>query len=167
MLSIGAGTGLLYLLRWFWWRINAWSEIAAMASSFLLAVAVLVLQQQGQSFSSPVSLVVTVALTTVVWLTATWLTRPTDRETLHRFYRLVRPAGPGWAEVRAACGGLAPADDLRAASVGTVAACVGVYSALFGTGHWLMGHTTSAAISGVLLVAATFVTIRAIVRLWQ
>ena len=101
----------------------------------------------AQSFSSPVSLVVTVALTTVVWLTATWLTRPTDRETLHRFYRLVRPAGPGWAEVRAACGGLAPADDLRAASVGTVAACVGVYSALFGTGHWLMGHTTSAAIS--------------------
>jgi solute:Na+ symporter, SSS family len=167
LLSIGAGTGLLYLLRWFWWRINAWSEIAAMGSSFLLAVAVLVLQRQGHSFSSPASLVVTVALTTAVWVAATLSTAPTDRQTLQRFYRRVRPAGPGWMEVREACGGLAPADDLRAASVGTVAATVAVYSALFGTGHWLMGHTTAAAVSAVLLVASGFVTLRAIVRLWQ
>jgi hypothetical protein len=69
--------------------------------------------------------------------------------------------------VRAACGGLPPADDLRAATVGTVAACVCVYSALFGAGHWLMGHTTAAAISALTLVISTVVTIRAIVRLWQ
>ena len=167
LLSIGAGTGLLYLLRWFWWRINAWSEIAAMASSFLLAVVVLVLQRQGLFVSSPVTLVITVVLTTLVWLAATWLTPPTDRETLLRFYRLVRPAGPGWTEVRAACGDLAPADDLRAASIGTFAACVTVYSALFGVGHWLMGHNTAAAISAVTFVGATIVTIRAIVRLWR
>jgi hypothetical protein len=69
--------------------------------------------------------------------------------------------------VRAACGNLAPADDLRAASTGTVAACVSVYSALFGVGHWLMGHDTAAAISAVSFVGATIVTTRAIVRLWR
>jgi Na+/proline symporter len=167
LLSIGAGTGLLYLLRWFWWRINAWSEIAAMASSFLLALAVLALQRQGLSPSPHVTLVITVALTTTVWLTVTWLTAPTDPDTLSRFYRLVRPAGPGWAAVRARCGGLAPADDLQAALVGTLAGCVLVYSALFGVGHWVMGHTTAAAISAVTLVASGSVVIRAIVRLWQ
>jgi Na+/proline symporter len=167
LLSIGAGTGLLYLLRWFWWRINAWSEIAAMASSFLLAVAVLVLRRQGYAISSTVSLVVTVGLTTAIWVAATLLTAPTDRQTLQGFYRIVRPAGPGWAEIREVCGGLAPADDLRAATVGTLAATLAIYSALFGTGHWLMGHTTAAAMSAVLFAGSAFVTFRAIVRLWQ
>jgi solute:Na+ symporter, SSS family len=167
LLSIGAGTGLLYLLRWFWWRINAWSEIAAMASSFLLALAVLALQRQGLSPSPHVTLAITVALTTIVWLTVTRLTAPTDPETLARFYRRVRPAGPGWNDVRARCGGLAPADDLQAALVGTLAGCVFVYSALFGVGHWLMGHAMAAAISAVSLVASGSVVIRAIVRLWQ
>jgi hypothetical protein len=167
LLSIGAGTGLLYLLRWFWWRINAWSEIAAMASSFVLALVVLALQRQGLSPSPHVTLVITGVLTTIVWLTATWLTAPTDPMTLENFYRRVRPAGPGWDAVRARCGGLAPADDLMAALVGTLAACVFVYSALFGVGHWLMGHTSAAAISAVTLAASAWVTIRAIVRLWR
>ena len=167
LLSIGAGTGLLYLLRWFWWRINAWSEIAAMASSFLLAVGILVLQRLGHVLPSHVTLLVTVAATTVVWLVATWLTPPADAETLARFYRRVRPAGPGWARVRAACGGLAPADDLGAAFAGTVASCVSVYSALFGVGHLLMGHTAEAAVSAVALIASAWVVIRAMVRVWR
>jgi Na+/proline symporter len=167
LLSIGAGTGLLYLLRWFWWRVNAWSEIAAMASSFTLAVGVVVLQKQGLSLSPPVTLVITVAVTTMVWMVATWMTAPTDPETLARFYRLVRPAGPGWAAVRARCGGLAPADDLGAALTGMLASCLCVYSALFGVGHYLMGHTTAAAVSGLALVAGAVVMIRAIVRLWR
>jgi Na+/proline symporter len=167
LLSIGAGTGLLYLLRWFWWRINAWSEIAAMASSFVLALAVLMLRRQGASVSPEVTLVLTVGVTTVIWLAATWLTAPTDPRTLERFYRRVRPGGPGWATVRAACGGLPPADDLGAAFLGTVSASVCVYSALFGAGHWLMGHTTAAAISAVTLVLGALATSRAIVRLWR
>src|SRR5262245_54708797 len=140
LLSIGAGTGLLYLLRWFWWRINAWSEIAAMASSFALAVALVVLERRGVTFPAHWSLIVTVAVTTIAWLAATWLTPPTDDETLRRFYRLARPAGPGWSDVRAACGGLAPEDDLTAGFVGWIASCAFVYAAIFGMGHLLMGH---------------------------
>jgi solute:Na+ symporter, SSS family len=166
LLSIGAGTGLLYLLRWFWWRVNAWSEIAAMASSFLLAVTIVALRAQGVAWAPHVTLVITVTVTTAVWLAATWLTAPDDPQTLRRFYERVRPAGPGWTGIRAACGGLPPADDLGAAFTGTVASCAFVYSALFGVGHALMGHTTAATVSAVILVVSAAVTIRAIVRLW-
>jgi len=167
LLSIGAGTGLLYLLRWFWWRINAWSEIAAMASSFVLAVGVVLLQRAGLPLSPQVTLVITVVVTTVVWLSVTWMTPPTDADTLARFYRLARPAGPGWTAVRARCGGLAPADDLGAAFAGMLASCACVYAALFGAGHLLMGHTTLAAISGAVLVASGVVVMRAMARLWR
>jgi SSS family solute:Na+ symporter len=166
LLSIGAGTGLLYLLRWFWWRVNAWSEIAAMASSFLLAITFVALQRRGVALAPHVSLVITVVATTAVWLAVTWLTAPDDPQTLRRFYERVRPAGPGWASVRAACGGLAPADDLGAAFTGSAASCAFVYSAVFGVGHALMGHTTAATVSAVILVVSAAVTIRAIVRLW-
>ena len=166
LLSIGAGTGLLYLLRWFWWRINAWSEIAAMVSSFLLAVGLLVAQRKGMALPAHVTLIGTVIVTTLVWLAATWLTPPTDRATLHRFYRLARPAGPGWAEVRRECGGLASGDDLAAAAVGWVASCVFIYSALFGAGLWLVGRPTGAAVGAALVVASGVVAWRAIARLW-
>ena len=167
LLSIGAGTGLLYLLRWFWWRINAWSEIAAMASSFVLAIGLLVLERNGLAIPSHVSLVVTVAVTTVVWLAATWLTPPTDAATLRRFYTLARPAGPGWTAVRHACGGLAPADDIAAAFVAWVASCVFVYSALFGVGLHLMGRTTPAALAGLTLLASGVVMSRSVLRMWS
>ena len=166
LLSIGAGTGLLYLLRWFWWRINAWSEIAAMASSFVLAVGLLVLERNGVTIPAHLSLIATVAITTAVWLAATFLTRPTDDATLRRFYTLARPSGPGWADVRRACGGLAPSEDLRAAFVGWVASCVFVYSALFGAGLLLMGRTSQAAIATVLLVVSGVVMWRSVSRMW-
>jgi Na+/proline symporter len=166
LLSIGAGTGLLYLLRWFWWRINAWSEIAAMASSFLLAVGLVWLQRAGAPLAPHVALVGTVVITTAVWLAVTWMTPPTDPATLERFYRLVRPAGPGWATVRTACGNLAPADDLGAAFTGTVASCAVVYGALFGVGHVLMGHTVAALVSGFVLVVGAVGMRRAIRHLW-
>jgi Na+/proline symporter len=96
MLSVGAGTGLIYLLRWFWWRINAWSEIAAMVSSFVIAVAFFIAGKMHVNIAPHVSLVITVASTTIVWITVTLLTRPADRSKLIEFYRLVQPAGPGW-----------------------------------------------------------------------
>jgi SSS family solute:Na+ symporter len=167
LLSIGAGTGLLYLLRWFWWRINAWSEIAAMASSFVLAVALLVLERNGISFPSHVSLIGTVVVTTAVWLAATWLTPATDRATLHSFYRLARPAGPGWAAVRRECGDLAPTDDLSSAFLGVLTSCVFVYAALFGAGLYLMGRHGAAAIAAVALVVSGVLTWRAVSRLWR
>jgi SSS family solute:Na+ symporter len=154
LLSIGAGTGLLYLLRWFWWRINAWSEIAAMASSFVLAIVVYVMERQGTAWAAHETLVATVALTTGVWLAVTYLTAPTDAATLQRFYRLARPAGPGWTETRRQCGDLAARDSLNPAFGAWALGCVLVYSALFGTGHLLLGHTTSALVSGAIFVTS-------------
>jgi Na+/proline symporter len=166
LLSIGAGTGLLYLLRWFWWRINAWSEIAAMASSFILALALFVAERRGLVIPAHLSLIATVAITTAVWLGATWLTAPTDRGTLQRFYQLARPAGPGWAAIRRECGNLAPFDDLRAGVIGWITSCVFVYSALFGTGHLLMGHTARAVLSLVIMVVSGVTMWRSMARMW-
>src|SRR5574338_856689 len=104
LLSVGAGTGLIYLLRWYWWRINAWSEIAAMVSSFAVAVAFFIAGKAGVTIASHTSLLMTIGVTTIVWVAATYLTAPTDRKTLVEFYRLVRPAGAGWAPVRAEAG---------------------------------------------------------------
>ena len=166
LLSIGAGTGLLYLLRWFWWRINAWSEIAAMVSSFGLALAVFVLERQGMAWASHETLMATVAITTVVWLVVTYVTEPTDAATLQRFYRLARPAGPGWAATRAQCGDLAPIDSLNVAFGVWALGCVLVYSALFGTGHYLLGHTPSALVAAGICVASVVLLRRVWPSLW-
>src|SRR5467141_2100472 len=100
ILSVGAGTGLIYLLRWFWWRVNAWCEVAAMVSSFATSVVLLVLGRNGTHFGTHEALLITIAVTTIVWITVTLLTRPADRSKLLEFYRLVRPAGPGWESIR-------------------------------------------------------------------
>jgi len=140
ILSIGAGTGLLYLLRWFWWRVSAWSEIAAMASSFIVAFGFFVARKNGVDVASHVSLLVTVASTTVVWVATTFLAPPTDRATLARFYALVRPAGPGWVSIRAESGAAASPDSLPQAMLGWICGCAFVYAALFGTGSLLYGR---------------------------
>ena len=102
LLSVGAGTGLIYLLRWFWWRINAWSEISAMVSSFVISLGFFVGEEdRARRFPIRCPLLMTVAVTTVVWVTVTLLTSPADHATLVRFYELTRPAGPGWNAIRA------------------------------------------------------------------
>ncbi len=165
LLSIGAGTGLLYLLRWYWWRINAWSEIAAMGSSFVIAAALFAAGRAGVAPATHLALLGTIVATTAVWVTTAYLTAPTDRETLVRFYQLARPAGPGWAAV-----GAAPAARgggvLNEAFLGGVAGCAFVYSALFGTGHFLLQHTTAAAVSLVVCVLSGAVLWRVVPRLW-
>ena len=140
ILSIGAGTRLLYLLRWFWWRVSAWSEIAAMISSFLVAVSFFIARKNGAQIADHVSLIATVATTTVVWVSVTFLGPQTSRDTLVKFYRLVRPAGPGWNAVRAEAGVAASPDSPAQALIGWVLGCLFVYSALFGTGSLLYGR---------------------------
>jgi Na+/proline symporter len=167
LLSVGAGTGLLYLLRWFWWRINAWSEIAAMISSFLLAAALFVAERRGLQLPSHVTLMATVAITTIVWLSVTLLTAPVDRETLIGFYRRVRPAGPGWAAVRAACPGVESPDALTQAGLGWIASLGLVYGALFGTGHLLFGHR-GLGLAGVAIALGSAVWLAVLLpRLWH
>ena len=140
ILSIGAGTGLLYLLRWFWWRVSAWSEIAAMTSSFVVALGFFIARKNGADVSSLVSLLATVLATTVVWVAATFAAPPTERATLVRFFRLVRPAGPGWKAVQAEAGVGASPDSLPLAMLGWMLGCIFVYAALFGTGSFLYGR---------------------------
>jgi Na+/proline symporter len=167
LLSIGAGTGLLYLLRWFWWRVSAWSEIAAMASSFVVALAFFVAGKLGSAVPSHISLIGGVAVTTVVWIAVTFIAPPADRATLERFYRLVRPAGPGWTSIRAATG-LGPSpDSLPQAMLAWMLGCLLVYAALFGTGSFLYGRTTQGAMWTVAFVAAALGLWRLLPRMWK
>jgi Na+/proline symporter len=167
LLSVGAGTGLLYLLRWFWWRINAWSEIAAMASSFLLAALLFIAERRGFTIPAHVSLLVTVALTTAVWMAATLGTRPADDETLRRFYRAARPSGAGWRRIRAECPDAPPPDDLSLAATGWAAGVALVYGALFGSGHLLFGHLGPGLAGVAIAIAALVLLARVLPRLWR
>jgi hypothetical protein len=159
LLQIGAGTGLLFLLRWFWWRVNAWSELAAMLASFAVALGFLLLPSGLESWQE---LVIGVAVTTVVWVGVTLTTAPSDERTLREFYRLTRPGGPGWRPVveRAAAAG-APIErageswGVPGGVVRMFVASVGVYGALFATGYTLYGRWQLAVTAGVVAMVAT------------
>ncbi len=167
LLSIGAGTGLIYLLRWFWWRINAWSEIAAMAASFTIAFSLFVARKSGLEMSSDAALVWSVALTTLVWIVVTFMTKPTDTETLRAFYRKIRPAGRGWARVVDPAEAVGPRDNLSLALLGWVFGCTFVYSALFGTGALLYGQTVQGAVC-LVVTAATGIGLAWVVpKIWR
>ena len=146
ILSIGAGTGLIYLLRWFWWRINAWSEVAAMASSFVVSISFFVAGRLGYPLPAHWILICTVLISTIAWVTTTYLTAPTERATLVSFYKLVRPAGPGWKQVQQEAGVGPSPDSMTVSLAGWVLGCTFVYSALFGTGSFLYGKTSIALV---------------------
>ncbi len=146
LMSIGAGTGLLYLLRWFWWRVSAWCEIAAMVTSFLVAIGFFIATKNGAQIPSHISLLIGVAITTVVWVSVAYFGPATDRTVLEKFYALVRPAGPGWNAIRARTGLPASDDSLPMAMLGWILGCAFVYAALFGVGSWLYGYTTQALV---------------------
>lgn len=122
-----------------------------MASSFIIAVSLFVARKSGLDLSSHAALVWSVALTTVVWVIVTFATKPTDTETLRRFYRKVRPAGRGWAKVVGSEEVEGPRDNLSLGFLGWVFGCVFVYSGLFGTGAVLYGHS----LQGVVCLAVT------------
>jgi Na+/proline symporter len=160
LLSIGAGTGLIYLLRWFWWRINAWSEISAMISSFLVSLALFVARKNGLAISDATSLLVSVAATTVVWIAVTLLTKPTDMAVLRTFYEHTRPAGPGWNVVRRGTDLPPSPDSVPQMLLGWTAGVTFVYAGLFGAGSLIYGRTVDAVVwslvfvvSGVMLIA--------------
>jgi Na+/proline symporter len=166
LLSIGAGTGLIYLLRWFWWRINAWSEIAAMAASFTIAFGLFIARKGGLELSSHAALVWSVALTTVVWVVVTFATPPADRETLRRFYRTVRPAGRGWAKVMGPDEIAPNRDNLSLAALGWVLGCTFVYALLFGTGAMLYGETMQGLLCLAVAGASGIGLAMVVPRIW-
>jgi Na+/proline symporter len=167
LMSIGAGTGLLYLLRWYWWRINAWSEISAMIGSFIIAVGLFIASKNGMQMASHVGLLITVGITTILWIVVTLLTQPTNRETLVSFYRLVRPAGPGWTSIRAIAGASGSPDKLADSVLGWVLGCAAVYAALFGFGSFLYGHMPQALMWLGVLVVSVMGLAWVMPRLWS
>ena len=153
LIVTGAGTGTVLLLRWFWWRINAWSEVSAMA----VAAAVSLYLQLGLQWNSDrprdfaYIMIVTVAATTIAWLAVTWMTQPEPAETLQNFYRRVRPHGPGWGPIRRAVGVAPATGSLRRDLFNAFLGCVLVYASLFGVGEILL---RSVALGVTLLVIA-------------
>ena len=176
LLQIGAGTGLVFLLRWFWWRINTWSEISAMVISFVVAVyfAFFHAQLGFERWDPSAELVVGVAVTTVGWLVVTFLTPPVNTETLRDFHAKIRPLGHGWDAVVPRTDGARPdgSGDLESGSGGEFATgllswflgCVMVYAALFGTGFLLYGNVVGGIIGLIVAVGAGWAVLKLLPR---
>jgi len=152
LIVTGAGTGGVLLLRWYWWRVNAWSEVSSMVAAFVVSLSLQLFW--GLDSDDPLGfawiMIVTISVTTAVWLATTFLTRPEPIEKLLEFYRRVRPSGRGWApiarlapEVRADGGGWRNLAD-------AAAGCVLIYGALFGVGKLLLKQTAA----GLIFLAA-------------
>ncbi len=170
LLALGSGTGLVLILRWYWWRVSAWSEIAAMVSSLVVSLSAMAwFSRPGVPGAPPVSefevqakvMLVTAAISTVAWLAVTFLTKPEPDAVLDSFYRRVRPGGPGWARVSARLGfgrEKIPGGALSFANWGL--GILLVYSALFGIGRLVFGHVGS----GLALLAVAVACFGAVMR---
>jgi SSS family solute:Na+ symporter len=157
LIGLGAGTGLVFILRWYWWRLNAWSEISAMVASFITSV---LLATYGYDLSNPASstyaktMLITVAVTTVVWLSVTLLTKPESNTTLDRFYRQVRPGGLGWRVVSRRLGfGDDPIPGGVLSWVNWLAGITAVYCAVFSVGAFLTGSPVSGLVYAAIAIA--------------
>lgn len=177
ILMFGAGTGLIFILRWFWWRINAWSEIVAMFSSGIISILFNFTTLGVILFggTNPEGLEVTglmpewatypviVTTTTLAWLIATFVTKPEDDAILFSFYKKIQPGGPGWQKVLNRAAALkkeivttAEGWSVPSGILAMLLGCVVVYGALFATGYWIYGYTVKASILTLLVVVAGF-----------
>jgi len=171
ILQVGAGTGLLYLVRWFWWRVNAWCEVNAMISSFGFSILLLILRKVGLVIPTHYALTLTVLATTAVWVLTAFLGPKTDPQTLVKFYKKVRPFGPGWEPIRKEAGlskaeARTTGDNFPVALVGWVSGSLTIWSALFAVGNFLYGRTTYAMVLLGIFIASGLVLLRVINRLW-
>jgi solute:Na+ symporter, SSS family len=172
LLLIGAGTGLIYILRWFWWRINVWSEVSAMIMSFLVAISFLVINKQfadGSShwfFKSHWQLLIGISITTVCWVAVTFATPPVDKQTLKNFVRKTRPGGPGWTHIEdeiVAEGGHRVDSRLALKVLCIFLGSFAVWGSLFGIGSLLYGKPVYA----LALFAVAAGSMVAIFRTWE
>ena len=164
ILQVGAGTGLIYLVRWFWWRVNAWSEVVAMISSFVISTVLLILKKQGMDISVHMGLLTTIFFTTACWLTAAFLGPRTDEQVLIDFYKKVKPFGPGWKRIKEKAG-ISDSDvksangNIPLALLGWFVGCIVIWSSLFTVGNFLYGRLNYAIgllavfmVSGISLI---------------
>jgi len=171
LLSFGAGTGLIFILRWFWWRINAWSEITAMFSSGILAVLLettslreILFAPETGVFPEWADLPFIMVVTSIIWLTATFVTQPESKEVLRSFYLKIQPGGPGWKkivdEADAENVEIVKSNEKWSVPAGITAMLLGVvliYSIMFATGYWIYQETQLALIlTGVAVVSGFF-----------
>ena len=175
LLLSGAGSGAIYLLRWFWWRINAWTEIVAMASATIMAFVLVLLVPDAWVETTlldaaAVKLLIAVSFTSLVWIATTYLTKPESMETLIRFYQQVQPGGPGWKKVIDAAEkqdilfseeqkGWDLPQSLLSVALGTL----GIYAALFSTGNFIYGKWAWGL--GLLFISLTSSFL--VIRLWR
>ncbi|MCX6113493.1 MAG: Na+:solute symporter, partial [Proteobacteria bacterium] len=142
LMSIGAGTGLVFILRWFWWRINAWSEVSAMLCAFV--VSMVLKFHFNLSLSDPrqfaYTVLITTSITTVVWLTVTFMTKPEPDEILISFYKKVRPSSTFWKPIAEKVPEIIPAKDGMYNLMDWFAGCVMIYASLFGIGKIIFGE---------------------------
>ena len=154
LFMLGAGTGAVLILRWYWWRVSAWSELVAMGASFVTSLVIYLLNLGGGDPTGrgyALVMLLTVGITTLAWIAATLLTKPESDAVLERFYRRVRPGGPGWRQVAARLGyANDPIPGGALSWVNWVAGWLAIYAALFGVGQLLVGT----AITGVALLLA-------------
>tara|TARA_R110000868_G_scaffold9122_10_gene46206 strand:+ start:393 stop:2207 length:1815 start_codon:yes stop_codon:yes gene_type:complete len=172
LLVFGAGTGLIFILRWFWWRINAWSEITAMFASGIISILLKLTPLGAYLFNSKTGVFedyleypFVVLFTTIIWLIVTYITKPEGQEVLQNFYKKIQPGGPGWTKVindaKAENIVLKTSNEKWSVPSGILAmlvGCVLIYSCMFATGYWIYGDypyaiflTISALISGLIL----------------
>ena len=153
ILMFGAGTGSIFILRWFWWRINAWSEIAAMLSSGIISIALtneslfnLIFNDDG--FPAYMKFPFIVLVTTSIWLIVTFITPADEKETLIKFYKKTKPGGPGWNRIKEH---ITMSDEkeewiVPKGIICMIIGCITIYSALFSTGYFIYGEISSALI---------------------
>jgi Na+/proline symporter len=170
LLTLGAGTGLVYILRWYWWRVNAWSEVAAMTSALVVSVS---LRSLGASYPTfdpatprgfAMTLVTTTAITTAVWLATTFATAPEPRAKLAAFYEKVRPAGPGWKRIAGPEATAAHRGEIPRNLLFWGLGIVFVYSIMFGTGALIFGYSTQAVLFGAALLLSGGLLFAGLVR---
>lgn len=161
LLQIGAGTGAIFILRWFWWRINAWTEISGMVISFMAAILLEIINPKIGLFTvaDHWNLVIGVAITTVGWLTVTLLTQPESEQVLHSFASRVRPSF-GWKRFGVDEG---TSSKLPIQILGMFLGCLGVYSGLFSVGSFVYGNV----IMGTILSSIAVISIGAILLNWK
>ncbi len=159
LLVTGAGTGGVLLLRWYWWRINAWSEVSAMISGFAVSLALQIGwgldRDQPRDFAW--IMIVTVAITTAVWLIVTFATQPESKETLVAFYRRTHPSAAGWRPIARLAPEVQPSRDGLFNLVDWIAGCALIYGFLFGTGKLLLKEFASGSVLIAIGLAAGLV----------
>jgi|TARA_B110000495_G_C23027993_1_gene611365 SSS family solute:Na+ symporter len=168
ILQIGAGTGLIFILRWFWYRVNVYSELTAMIVSFV--VAIMFEFVIPNNFSVEEKLIIGVTITTISWLIVTLITPPSSMETLQNFYKKIQPGGPGWKKVieeSEAKGinitGKKEKWDVPSGILCMLFGSISVYSILFGIGYLLYSKTTT----GIIFMLISVLSVIALMKFWK